>query len=330
MDSGKSIGVLGAGPVGSILAAGLAKLGRKVVLIECSDKRREQIAEHGLCIEGKESLSTRDVDLVDSLEQLEQRKLAAFFICTKAWSLRTILPTLAQKLDPEAVVVSFQNGIGTEDEISRHFPARRVARGVVNYAGGVDDDERGAAKMIWFNPPNFLGPMDEAAAPLMETLAQGLTGIGLETRAISLEEIKKLVFFKTILNAGLSALCSVGGVTMLQAMTYRHTRNQARTLLREGLSVAAALGYHYGENALQSCMGYLDKGGDHMPSMWVDLQRGTPTEIEYINGKIVEIGSMFNALDLSANLFMTAAIVTQEIKAGSRDADDLPEYLRQF
>jgi ketopantoate reductase len=138
------------------------------------------------------------------------------------------------------------------------------------------------------------------------------------------------VFFKTILNSALNALCAASGITMRQAMTYRHTRNMARTLIQEGLSVASAVGYTYGENAMEVCMKYLDEGGDHLPSMWTDLQRGTRTEIEYINGKIVKIATMFKNIDVDANIFFTSAIVTQEIKTGVRAPDEIPDYLTHF
>jgi 2-dehydropantoate 2-reductase len=314
--------------VGSILAANFAKIGQKVVLIEAAEPRRQQIAEHGLSVVGRDTYTTRDVEVVPSIEALAGKGLEAIFICTKTWSLRRILPQLAEALDPETLVVSFQNGIGPEDEVAKFFPREHVARGIVNYAGGVHED--GGVAMAWFNPPNYLGPLEEASTQRLRELATVLTEAGLETHAIPLEDTKKLVFFKTILNSALNALCAANGITMRQAMTYRHTRNLARMLIKEGLSVATAVGYTYGENAMEVCMKYLDEGGDHLPSMWTDLQRGTRTEIEYINGKIVKIATMFKNIDVDANIFFTSAIVTQEIKTGVREPDEIPEYLTYF
>ena len=133
-----------------------------------------------------------------------------------------------------------------------------------------------------------------------------------------------------MINSALNALCASNGITMRQAMTYPHTRNLARMLIREGLTVATAVGYTYGENAMEVCMKYLDEGGDHLPSMWTDLKNGTRTEIEYINGKIVKLATMFKDMDVDANIFFTSAIVTQEIKTGVRAPDDVPTYLTHF
>jgi 2-dehydropantoate 2-reductase len=139
--------------------------------------------------------------------------------------------------------------------------------------------------------------------------------------------MKKAAFFKTVLNSALNALCAAHGLTMERAMHLKHTRSTARVLLREGLTVAGLVGYNYGEDALDRCMDYLEGGGNHHPSMWFDLKNRRPTEIEYINGKIVKIGRMFQGVDVGHNAFFTSAIVTQEIRNGTRDDEDIPEYL---
>jgi 2-dehydropantoate 2-reductase len=324
----KPIAVLGAGAVGSILAASLAEAGEEVLLVESVAARRAQIAERGLPVAGVRSYSARPRAVLGSVDELRQQRPAALFLCTKTWSLRSVLPALAAALPPETILVSFQNGIGVEDELALHFPRARVARGIVNYAGGVGAD--GTTTVQWFNPPNYLGPLEDAPSPELERLAAALGRVRMETVTVPAHEIKRRAFFKAILNAGLSALCASTGITMRQAMTQRQTRHLAGRLVSEGLAVAAALGYHYGERAHAECMSYLDQGGDHMPSMWVDLEHGRPTEIEHINGKIVEIGLGFRNLEVSANALLTAMIVTREIKSGARAPAEVPEYLTRF
>ena len=115
---------------------------------------------------------------------------------------------------------------------------------------------------------------------------------------------------------------------MRQAMAAPHTRSLALALVGEGLAVAAAAGHDFGEGAPQRCLEYLEHGGDHLPSMWTDLQRGLPTEIEHINGKIVEIGRRLG-LEVGANLFFTSMVIAREIRSGARQPDNIPEYLRR-
>ncbi|HEY3355005.1 MAG TPA: 2-dehydropantoate 2-reductase [Polyangia bacterium] len=324
MPDGKLIGVIGAGPVGSILSAHLAQAGHQVVLVECGARRYAQLQEHGITVSGTAEISRQAPIVLPRVEALADYQLAYLFICTKAWSLKTLLPTLVTVITG-VPIVSFQNGIGPEDEIAAVFPAEDVCRGIVNFAGGVNPVD-GHVTMHWFNPPNYIGPLNGGHVPLAE-LADMMTRAGLKTKVVSSHEIKKEVFYKTILNSALNALCASSGITMRQAMSLPHTRNLAHLLIREGLSVASAVGYYYGESPMEACLRYLNAGGDHLPSMWVDLERGMRTEIEYINGRIVQIGAMFKNVDVDVNIFFTSMIVTQEIKSGVRTADDIPEYL---
>jgi 2-dehydropantoate 2-reductase len=325
MVTGRPIAVIGAGPVGSIVAAHLSSIGQEILLVECAGERLEQIQQHGLAVTGKVEIATQLPFLLKSIEDLARIPLTALFICTKAWALKALLPQLAAVVDPNTPVISFQNGIGPEDEIANFFPRQNVSRAVVNFAGGVPPDG-GPVVMQWFNAPNYIAPLDGGSAALMDIIEK-LTVSGLATEMVSSHEIKKKVFFKTILNSALNALCASTGISMRQAMSLPHTRNLANLLIREGLSVGSAVGYYYGENSLQFCTQYLDQGGDHLPSMWGDLERGLPTEIEYMNGKIVQIGMMFKNVDVDVNVFFTSMIITREIRSGARKADDIPGYL---
>ena len=61
--------------------------------------------------------------------------------------------------------------------------------------------------------------------------------------------------------------------------------------------------------------------------MWTDLKLKLPTEIEFINGAIVRTAMQFKDLDVDLNKFFVSMIVTEEIKNGSRDPEEIPEYL---
>ncbi len=321
------VGIVGLGPVGSILGAYLVRSGMKVYGVELAETRTEQVNRAGFQICGFVELEERPEGCFSSLAELSEiEDLAVVFICTKTWALPELLPVFADLQWPEKMrVVAAMNGIGPEDLVGEYVSKNHVCRGVINYAGNQKPD--GSTVMNWFHPPNLLGPASERAPKRMDEVAEMLTGAGLTTLSVSHYEMKKAAFFKTVLNSALNALCAAHGLTMARAMQLEHTRRMARFLLREGLRVAALVGYNYGEDALDRCIEYLEVGGDHYPSMWFDLKERRPTEIEFINGKIVKIGHMFQGVDVGHNTFFTSAIVTQEIRNGTRDDDDIPEYL---
>ena len=323
----RRVGIVGFGPVGSILGAYLVRSGVEVFGVELSRERAEQVNRDGLRIGGFAQLEENPEFCFSTIEELsEVEDLSMVFICIKTWALPGFIESFTALQWPESMrVVGAMNGIGPEDLIGEHFPKERVCRGVINYAGNQATD--GLTTMNWFHPPNLFGPATERTPEKMNEIADLLTQAGLTSLSVDHYEMKKSAFYKTILNSALNALCAAHGLTMARAMHLRHTRRTAKVLLREGLTVAGLVGYNYGEDALDRCMEYLQGGGDHYPSMWFDIKERRPTEIEYIIGKIVKIGSMFRAVDVSHNLYFTSAIVTQEIKNGTRLDDDIPEYL---
>jgi 2-dehydropantoate 2-reductase len=291
-----AVGIVGFGPVGSILGAYLARSGMKVYGVELAETRAEQVNRDGLQIRGFAELEEKPERCFSSLAELSEiEDLSVMFICTKTWALPDLLPVFADLQWPENMrVVAAMNGIGPEDLVGDYISKDRVCRGVINYAGNQRPD--GSTTMNWFHPPNLLGPASERAPELMNEVAGMLTGAGLTTLSVSHYEMKKAAFFKTVLNSALNALCAAHGLTMARAMHLKHTRRMARVLLREGLRVAGLVGYNYGEDTLDRCIEYLEGGGDHYPSMWFDLKERRPTEIEFINGKIVKIGHMFQGV----------------------------------
>jgi len=81
---------------------------------------------------------------------------------------------------------------------------------------------------------------------------------------------------------------------MKDAMDFPPTRQIVEGLVKEGIEIAKADGYDYGPQFFDFCMGYLGKTGRHKPSMLVDVENQRPTEIDFLNGKIVEFGEKFN------------------------------------
>ena len=92
-------------------------------------------------------------------------------------------------------------------------------------------------------------------------------------------------------------------------MEFEPSRELTEQVLVEGLEVAKADGYEFGENALKEFLGYLETGGSHEPSMLVDVKSDKRTEIDWINGKIVEYGEKYG-IETPYNKVLTASVRT--------------------
>ena len=281
-------GIVGVGPVGSIMAAHLAKAGHNVTLVDILRAHMDEIKTNGLSITGFKEMNVpfSRANLCYGIDEMSGKDVDVVFISVKASVLPQILPILKQVAKPGMTFISLQNGLDNEDLIADVFGKENTLRIVVNYAGNLIDN--GKVRMSFFNAPNYIGMIDPAAEKKARTLAEVITAADLETAFTS--DIKKYEWEKIILNAALSPVCALTRRTMKQMMEFGDTRGLAEAVLREGIEVAEANGIYFESGFLEHCMGYLDKAGHHRTSMHVDIEKKNPTEIGFINDKIVKYG----------------------------------------
>ncbi len=310
MTAKSTVGVIGLGPIGSILSAHLAKSGVDVVVQDAMPNIRQKVKQDGLNISGIVSLSVKIPKVADSIPELARFGAEIVFIITKACYLKDIVPELRQIYTPEMKIISFQNGLDNERFIAAQMGIDTAYRAVINYAGNIAGP--GNAVMNWFQPPNYIGVLHKNQYSTDETtkeIAGMLTEAGLKTEESS--DIKKHVWEKTILNAALCSICGVTGQTMKEAMQFEHSRKLAVEILEEGLNVARKDGYDFGSEALAHFTAYLEKGGAHKPSMLIDIEHKRPTEVDFMTGAIAKYGEKYK-IPTPVNSTFTRLIKTIE------------------
>jgi len=223
------------------------------------------------------------------------------FVCTKTYHLMDVAAEISNAFSSPPVVGVFQNGLDNEEQVAKVLGAENILRCVINYAGTMHSDSE--AEITFFNRPNYIGVMDTANVSAAREIANALTETGLET--IYTEDIKKTEWEKAILNASLAPVSAVTGLTMKEVMDYPPLRLMVEKLLGEGIQVAGASGIGLSDHFFEHSLAYLEKGGYHKPSMLVDLEKGGKTEIDFLNGKIVEYGERLN-IPVSYNRMITA------------------------
>ncbi len=284
-------GIVGAGPVGSILALHLVEAGQEVYLVDVWKEHLDAILQDGIELEGFRQGRQKVAGGFATIAELGSVEPDYLILSVKACVLRTILKEVETILTPKTVIISLQNGLDTEELIAHGFSGNRIFRVVVNYAGNVTAP--GRVSMSFFNKPNHIGcNCGEKNCGDVEELADILNGVYLDTRPES--DIKRYVWEKTILNASLSPVSAVTGFTMREVMDSSETYRIVEMLLKECIVVAARTGYDFGPGFFNYCMAYLDKGGPHKPSMLVDIENERETEIDFINGRIAFYGSLNN------------------------------------
>lgn len=282
-------GIIGVGPTGGILAAHLAKAGYNIVLVDINRSHMDKIKKKGLTLTNLKTFNVKfpKERICYSIEELENKDVDTIFIAVKASHLNKILPQIKKFVQPNTILISLQNGFDTEELIAEYVGSENAVRIVVNYAGNLIED--GIIRMSFFNPPNYVGVISSDAEEKAKKIAEIINSSGLDT--IFTPQIKKYEWTKCILNT-ISPVCVTTRTTMKQTMEFTETRELCREILREGIEVARARGINFEPDFLDKGMSYLDKAGHHRVSMEADIDAGNPSEIEFLNGKIVEYGKL--------------------------------------
>ncbi len=282
----RTIAVVGAGPVGCIVAAFLAKGGCEVILCDVVPELLAPATERGIILEGAENLTQPVARTCLSVDELADYNPDVIFVTVKANALPLIASAIEEFHKDSMIVVSWQNGIDTELELARALGRESVLRAVVNYGCGL----KGPAHVVmpFHHPPHSLQELEPAASPAAETIAGLMTGCGLQTEHT--DQIVSMVWRKTIMNASMNPVCAATGLTMSQAMGDPIVFQIVDALVKECIQVARANEISLGWEYYRYAISYMKNAGNHKPSMLMDIENRRRTEIDYINGKFVEYG----------------------------------------
>jgi 2-dehydropantoate 2-reductase len=238
--------------------------------------------EHGLRLSGAAEFTAQ---LNASADPGEIPRCDYGIVATKAIHTRSAIAHTARIFDENSAVCSVQNGVGNEEIIAEHvkyvirgttFPAgHAIAPGHVGY------DIKG---------DTWIGPFEPTNTPMakVEELAGLITRSGMNT--IALPDARGAQWAKLIFNASTNP---VGALTLLHhgaATRFAPTGQLFDDLIAEGEAVAKKLGIRLHGDPRELVQKGANAPGKHRASMLQDVMAKRQTEVDFMNGAIVEAG----------------------------------------
>jgi 2-dehydropantoate 2-reductase len=282
----QSFAVVGAGPVGCIVAAFLAKGGYEVILCDVIADLLTPAVDPGIIIEGAESLQQKVSATITNVDDLAAHAPDVIIITVKAHALPLIASAIEGFQRDGMYVVSWQNGIDTELELSKMLGKGPVMRAVVNYGCGLIGPAH--VHIPFHHPPHYIQELDPASHHAADAIAKAFSQSGLQTEHT--DEIISMVWRKAVLNSCMNPVCAVTGLTMSRVMNDPIVYQTVNNLVKECLKVARANEINVGWDFYPHAMEYMGSAGDHKPSMLMDIEANRQTEIDFMNGKFVKYG----------------------------------------
>lgn len=282
----RKFAVVGAGPVGCIVAAFLSKGGYEVTLCDVIPELTAPAVNPGIIIEGAENIRHPVAKTCHTVDELADDPPDVIFLTVKANAISLIASAIEGFHCEGMYVVSWQNGIDTELAVAETLGKKSVLRAVVNYGCGLV--KPGHVHIPFHHPPHYIQELDPETSEAAVAIAEALTRSGLPTNRT--DRIVSMVWRKSIMNACMNPVCAVTGMTMAQAMGDPIVFGIIDALVKECVKVARANEVNLGWDFYPYCMGYMKSAGNHKPSMLMDIENKRRTEIDFINGKFVEYG----------------------------------------
>lgn len=274
--------IIGGGAVGGALAAQLVGAGRDVVLVARGNHGR-LIAERGLLVRRPTGTETVAIPVASSADGVTLTARDVLVLTTKTQDAEAALTEWASR--PHAAdlpIVTFQNGIATENRALRRF-ARVYGATIAIAASFLTDGEIVSPSLPPAVGAIWLGRHPSGADELATSIVADLSAAGFAAWATG--DISAAKAAKLLNNVG-------NGLDLLTGEDDQ--RDRARAILREetlavfaaagiGLPPGGALDFHGVDFTVLPVAG-------HVPgrlSTWQSFARGASSEIDFLNGEIV-------------------------------------------
>jgi len=278
--------MLGAGALGSTFGAALADAGNDVCLVNHNQAHVDAINRNGLIVRRDGMDRTVTIPAFTGTETLSPVDLIVILV--KSAQTSAAIASARNIVAPHTTVMSVQNGLGHEDKLSDAVGRASVVAGKT-YVGGVLlgpghvlAETRGRETII--------GELDGSTGPRIQTIAETFTNAGLQTDVS--KNIVGTMWDKLLVNVATGALSGIAGLTYGDLYSVPEVEACAVAAVIEAMTVAKAAGVTLTmkdprEPWLKAAQGLPD---EFKASMLQSLEKGSLTEIDFINGAVVRAG----------------------------------------
>ena len=276
----KTVGLVGAGAVGSSLIYEMYKRDPENVYLVATGDRAERIRA-GISV-NNEIFSPKVYSNPSDDVQLD-----LLIVAVKTYGLEAVLEDIRPLVDESTIILPIQNGIKATSIIEKAFPNNRVFYGVV-----LRTDAHRISRRVYFRTLGELQfgyAFNDPVKPEVQESCDRLCELGINAKIYP--DMRKMKWRKWLLNTGGSqaavevlAECGFfGQISEIEALI--------RMLMDEILAVGKAEGVNIDEKDRDEMIDTLiNFPPDKKMSMLQDYEAGRPIEVDDYAGTVIELG----------------------------------------
>lgn len=298
----KTVGLVGAGSVGSALMHEMYSKDSNNVYLLAKGERAERLQSKGIAVNNNIFFPKVYSDKNQAI------KIDLLILAVKTYSLDNVIKDISDLIDKDTILLPIENGILATDKLTRAFPNNRVFYGIV-----LRTDAHRMGRHVYYNT---LGEMqlgyadNKTLAPEVKDVHSHLLDLGINAKVY--EDMRRTQWRKWMLNTGASQVAveveaecgffnQIGEIKDLMTM-----------LMDEIVSVGQAEGVNINSTDRDEIIEILmNFPPDKKMSMLQDYEAGRPIEIDEYAGEVIRLGEKHN-IPTPANRILYLTITARQ------------------
>ena len=279
--------IVGLGAIGSLINYSL-NLANITPYVVAKNKDQLELLRRGIkiIIDNKVMDLHHKLITYESLRNIPHTDIV--FMCMKAYDFEEALKNLIEYIDERfSLLITCQNGIGSMEYAIRHLGKDKVAGLVINHG----------VRKLSSNKYLYVGGSECYIGQKGNTYSELITDIPRLLKFLNVmvvDDIEPYRWLKLLINAGINPVTAIFRATNGVILSNEYARKLAIEAVKEGIEVSLKLGIKLPKDPINEMLKVASKTRNNYSSMLQDIINGRKTEIDFINGVIVNFGKSLN------------------------------------
>lgn len=274
-------GITGAGALGSLIAHYFHEHLIDFVIYEKNSDTVADIEKNGLNLTKGGTTKLIRPSISNSPSILGDSDIV--FIFVKSYSTADAMNDISGYISSNSTIVSLQNGLGNIEEIKKIIEPERIVYGSTTMGAS-----KSSLSTVAAGGTGIINIGGAEAGHVMK-VHHLLNSAGLNSYTV--DDPDFYLWHKAVINAGINPIAAILGITNGEIPGNRYAASLQENILNEAVKAASAnnIKMNFSE-ILKTARDVCEKTSVNRCSMLQDITNGRKTEIDSINGKIIEAG----------------------------------------
>ena len=270
--------LVGTGALATLFAARLSEAGHSVHMLGTWKRGLDALKQNGArIVDANGNERAYQVHATDDPREVSGAKHA--IVLVKSWQTERAARQLKESLADDGLAITLQNGIGNKETLMRDLGTGRVALGVTT---------TGATLL----GPGLVRPGGDGVISIEQAQALGPLEAALRSSNFNLHivnDARSLIWGKLVINSAINPLTALLRIPNGELLSHPNTRKVMASLARETAEVASAENINLPfSNPVLAVEDVARQTATNHSSMFQDVRRGAPTEIDAICGAVTK------------------------------------------